>query len=199
MIYFITNGKYVNISRSSESEEDILERLQPGSATVLHVIRTLSGDIDLETKCHFCFNPYRILGNWYDLPQEYLKVTEKKIKDMYTKMSVGSKKVFNAQVKNTLPQGMVYVNSQVAATCGLAKAVILDALFLKRPHNNDNRFKVNISGLAATLPVSLSTANRCVKELVEEEQYLVKHSRSVYSFSPRFFDTFEEYNQNTVL
>jgi len=196
MIYFITNGKYVNISRTTDSKEDILERLQKGSATVLSIVTSLPGDIELETKCHFCFNPYRVLGNWYDLPQKYLNITEAKINKLYTNMSLGSKKIFNTQAKDSLPKGMVYVNSEVAAICGLAKAVILDSLFMKNPHNN--KLKVNVSELAATLPISLSTVQRCIKELAEEEQYLIKHSRSVYSFSSRFFDTFEEY-KNAII
>lgn len=88
-----------------------------------------------------------------------------------------------------------YINTEVAAKLGFSKASILEHFFMHNPHNNKAKF--NISNLSVELPISLSTAQRCVKELVEEE-YLIKHSRSAYSFSPKFFNTFEEYKLKII-
>lgn len=88
-----------------------------------------------------------------------------------------------------------YINTEVATKLGFSKASILEHFFMINPHNNEAKF--NISNLSVVLPISLSTAQRNVKELVEEK-YLIKHSRSVYSFSDKFFTTFEEYRLKSV-
>jgi len=88
-----------------------------------------------------------------------------------------------------------YINTEVATKLGFSKASILEHFFMKNPHNNKVNF--NVSNLSRDLPISLSTAQRSMKELVEEE-FLIKHSRSVYSFSTKFFTTFEEYKQKSI-
>ncbi len=90
----------------------------------------------------------------------------------------------------------VYINTKVATKLGFSKASILEHFFISTPHNDKAKF--NISNLTTVLPISLSTAQRSVKELVEDN-YLIKHSRSVYSLSEKFFSTFEEYKQKVIL
>lgn len=90
----------------------------------------------------------------------------------------------------------VYINTTVVDKLGWSKAIILEHFFIKNPHNN--KAKLNVSNLSSVLPISLSTAQRSVKELVEE-QYLLRSSKSksVYSLSDKFFTTFDEYNLKT--
>lgn len=88
-----------------------------------------------------------------------------------------------------------YINTVVATKLGFSKASILEHFFMTNPHNN--KVKFNISKLSIVLPISLSTAQRSVKELVEEK-YLIKHPTSVYSLSTKFFDTFSEYKQKAI-
>ena len=86
----------------------------------------------------------------------------------------------------------VYINTEVAEKLGYTKASIIEHFFTRNPLNNQANF--NVSHLSNVLPISESTARRKVKELVEEE-YFIKHDRSIYSLSPKFFTTFAEYNQ----
>ncbi len=88
-----------------------------------------------------------------------------------------------------------YINTKVATKLGFSKASILEHFFMHNPHNNEAKF--NISNASVVLPISLSTAQKCVKELVQEN-YLIKHSRSAYSFSDKFFTTFPEYKLKTI-
>lgn len=74
---------------------------------------------------------------------------------------------------------------------GTRNALVLDRIFiLLSPHNN--KAKVNVIGLSKVLPISERTAQRSVKELVKQE-FLIKHTRSEYELSSKFFDTFPEY------
>lgn len=196
MVYFITNGKYVKIGRTL-SIEDTLERLQEGSATLLSILSVIDEGIEFESKCHFVFNPHRVLGSWYDFPLKHSEITKEKINSLYKNSTKGAKRLFHENEEDPLNAGMVYVNPELASTCGLTKAVLIDHLFTLNPHNNET--KINVSQLATVLPISLSTAQRSIKELVEEEQYLIKHSRSVYSFSDKFFDTFDEYGKKLII
>jgi DNA-binding IclR family transcriptional regulator len=86
----------------------------------------------------------------------------------------------------------VYINTEVAERLGYTKASIIEHFFTRNPLNN--KANLNVSHLSTVLPISKSTATRKVKELVEEN-YLIKHGRSIYSLSPKFFTTFAEYNQ----
>lgn len=196
MVYFITNGKYVKIGRTLNLE-DTLERLQEGSPSPLTEAARLDGGIELESKCHFVFNPYRVLGSWYDLPITFNEVSTEKITTLFKNASKGAKKLFHENSKDTIDAGMVYVNPEFASMHGITKALLIDHLFAANPRNN--KVKINVTQLSVVLPLSLSTAQKGIKELVEEEQYLIKHSRSVYSFSQKFFDTFDEYSKKLLL
>lgn len=90
----------------------------------------------------------------------------------------------------------VYINTEVADKLGFASATILEHFFMLNPHND--KAKLNVSNLSEVLPLSLSTAQRSVKELVEQN-YLIKHSRNVYSFSTRFFSEFSEYKHKFLI
>lgn len=195
MIYFISNGKYTKIGRTSNID-DTLNKLQEGSATLLSCTHTLNGSIETESKLNFIFNAYRILGTWFDLPKKHLHITEELLDELY-KNSFAQRKELRINETERLPVGMVYVNPEIANMHGITKALLIDHLFTLNPHNNEA--KINVTELSTVLPISLSTAQRSIKELVEEQQYLIKHSRSIYSFSTKFFDAFPEYNNKIII
>lgn len=86
----------------------------------------------------------------------------------------------------------VYVNVNVMEKVGVNQALILEHIFVKAPHYNI-KLKINVSKLTKELPISLSTVQRLFKELTERG-YIIKHGKSVYSLSEKFFAEFEEYN-----
>lgn len=187
MIYFITNGKNTKVGQTTDSE-NTLKRLQEGSDKALTLVNTLEGGIELETKCHFLFNAYRILGDWYELPESHQRISEIELDQLY-------RETLAAQEKND--GASLFSNLNLVHKHGFAKALVMEHIFMKLPH--DDKAKLNVIGLAKVLPISASTAQRSVKELVEEEGYLIKHSRSEYSVATLFFDTFPEYKNKFVL
>ena len=202
MVYFISNGTYVKIGKSTNVKKRLLS-LQTGSSARLILLHEIQGGVELEGKCHYIFNEYRIFGEWFNLPVEFYTITEETVLAKWEELKRYHKnKKFNLAIssiwhkeRQELPKGMIYINSEVGALLGMTKAVIIEHFYVSNPHNN--KVKFNISNLSRELPISLSTAQRSIKELVEEN-FLIKHSRSVYSFSANFFATFEEYKQKAI-
>jgi DNA-binding IclR family transcriptional regulator len=86
----------------------------------------------------------------------------------------------------------IYVNTEVLEELGTTKAILVEHLFMRTQHYNI-KAKLNVSELSRTLPISLSTAQRLLKEL-SESGYITKYSNNEYSLSKKFYDTFAEYN-----
>lgn len=84
----------------------------------------------------------------------------------------------------------VYVDTEVVKLLGTTKAFVLEHIFTKAPHYNI-KTKLNISSIARDLPISLSSVQRLIKNLLEEG-YLIKENNE-YSLSKKFFSTFKEY------
>ena len=90
-----------------------------------------------------------------------------------------------------------FLSKDMIYELGPTKALVLDKIFsILSPHNN--KAKLNVIGLSKVLPISDRTAQRSVKELTSEK-FLIKHSRSEYELSPKFFDTFPEYKNRFVI
>lgn len=87
----------------------------------------------------------------------------------------------------------IYVNTEVLEALGTNKAILIEHLFMRTQHYNI-KAKLNVSALSKVLPISLSTVQRLLKELIESE-WITKHSSNEYSLSKKFFDSFEEYNR----
>jgi DNA-binding IclR family transcriptional regulator len=84
----------------------------------------------------------------------------------------------------------VYVDTEVVKLLGTTKAFVLEYIFTKAPHYNI-KTRLNISAIARDLPISLSSVQRLMKEL-RDENYLVKED-NLYHLSRKFFNTFEDY------
>lgn len=83
------------------------------------------------------------------------------------------------------------ININVVQEIGFSRALILEHFFMSNPRIN--KAKLSVTVLAIQLPISLSTAQRNVKELSTKFGYLEKHSHNVYSLTQKFFDDFPEY------
>jgi DNA-binding IclR family transcriptional regulator len=88
----------------------------------------------------------------------------------------------------------IYINTEVANELGLNKAFLLEHIFMRTHHRLDSAF-LNISGIARELPISLSTIQRLMKELLEEGYVKRGASRSTYSLTPKFYNSFNEYQR----
>ena len=84
----------------------------------------------------------------------------------------------------------VYVDTDVVKLLGTTKAFVLEYIFTKAPHFNI-KTKLNISAIARDLPISLSSVQRLMKELLEEG-YLIRKDIK-YSLSRKFFNDFQDY------
>lgn len=180
MIYFISNGEHIKIGLTIDSA-NTLRLLQEGSDRLLTLVHQIDANIEYETDIHNLFSKYRLLGTWYNLPDNYL--------EHISKMEAGE--------THTGRVGLYQPNISIRREVGPTKAMILEHLLMKIPHND--KAKINVVGLSVVLPISPSTAQRGVKDLVKQYKYLVKHSRSEYSISDKFFDTFPEYKNLKVL
>ena len=87
----------------------------------------------------------------------------------------------------------VYVDLEVMSKLGATKAFVLEHIFTRAPHYN-KKTKLNISSIARDLPISLSTVQRLMKELLDDG-YAIKLSMNDYSLSEKFFNSFAEYKQ----
>lgn len=91
----------------------------------------------------------------------------------------------------------VYINTEVAKELGLNKAFLLEHIFMRTHHRLDSAF-LNISGIARELPISLSTIQRLMKELLEQGYVKRGASRNTYSLTPEFYNKFQEYRKYDV-
>jgi DNA-binding MarR family transcriptional regulator len=88
----------------------------------------------------------------------------------------------------------VYVDTEVLKELGAYEAVILEYIFTKAPHYNIQT-KLNISSIARDLPISLSTVQRLIKDLLDKGY--IEKADNLYALSKKFFNTFEEYKTYT--
>lgn len=84
MVYFITDGIFTKIGVTQHIEARLVE-LQVGNARTLSVIRVFPGEFELERKAHSLFKPYRVKGEWFDIPAHLLKVTLEEIEGVEVK------------------------------------------------------------------------------------------------------------------
>lgn len=190
MIYFISNGEHIKIGQTTDSENTLLQ-LQEGSDKILSLVHELEGGIERETNCHFIWNAYRVLGTWYKLPDGFKELDEDHID-----AEMVAKCLFEEEESES--KGIDFAtNTNLITRHGFRKALVIEHLFMRIPR--DSKAKINVIELSRLLPISPSTAQRTVKELCEQEGYLIKHSRTEYSFSTVFFDNFPEFKNKIIL
>jgi len=87
----------------------------------------------------------------------------------------------------------VYISTDAAKVLGFNAAILLEHIYntAMSSYPQNNKLKLDQTSLANVLPISISTIQRALKKLVDEE-YLIKVGRSAYTITEKIHE-FKDY------